>query len=181
VKQPTAAPEGRASASTADRRLLLISVLVLVVTVVAIGPFVATRSATPAADAPSGAAPVSMPGGFRSPEQRTAALSTAEQILPAIDAIAGQVADCDEYRAERRSQINQHIAWIHDPDSIPGDILIAMGENPIARLVFGMGAYTSNEWRLAGRPAGSCLIPIGQALNGILVTVGETPFEEFAG
>jgi hypothetical protein len=181
VKRPTAAPDGRAGASIADRRLLLISVLVFVVTVIAVVPFAASRG--PAPDAASAAGPDSMsrPSGFRSPEQRSAAISTAQEILPAIDAIAAQVASCAAYGDERRSQMNQHIAWIHDPEAIPGDIVIAMGENPIARLVFGMGAYTSNEWRLAGRPAGSCLIPIGQALNGILVTLGETPFEEFAG
>ncbi|MBK8025296.1 MAG: hypothetical protein IPK19_28890 [Chloroflexi bacterium] len=120
-----------------------------------------------------------MPSGFRSPDERSAALSTAGEILPAIDVIAEQVAACDEYREERRSQMNQHIAWIHNPDGIPADILIAMGDNPIGRLVFGMGAYTSSEWRLADRPADSCLLPIGQALNQVLAAVGETTFEEF--
>lgn len=181
MKRTAAAPDGRAGARAADRRLFVISVLVFGLTVIAAVVFLAARGAAPAADAATGAARMSMPSGFRSPEDRTAALTTAEAILPDIDAIAEQVAACDAYRAERRSQMNQHIAWIHDPDAIPGDILIAMGDNPIGRLVFGMGAYTSNEWRLADRPAGSCLIPIGQALNRILAAVGETPFDEFGG
>ncbi|MBL8131892.1 MAG: hypothetical protein JNL42_08545 [Anaerolineae bacterium] len=172
-----------ARASSGDRRLFFISLIVFALTAAVAVVFLLTRSA-PTAQTPadqSGQTGIPVESGFSDPAERSAALSAAGEILPALDEIAGQVEACDAYREERRTQMNIHITWIRNPDAIPADILLALGENPIGRLLFGMATYTSIEWRLAERPADSCLLPIGQALNQAMTAVGETPLEEFEG
>lgn len=82
---------------------------------------------------------------------------------------------CPAYDAERRRQMEQHIAWLIDPSAMPPDVIRAMGTNPTERLVFAMASYTSIQWRLADRPAESCLVPIGRLLNEMLVTLGSDP------
>ncbi|MCK6581216.1 MAG: hypothetical protein L6Q98_24255 [Anaerolineae bacterium] len=174
-----------ARASSGDRRLFLISLIVFALTAVVAVAFLLTRSAptaqTPAEQGGGGQSGIPMESGFSDPAERSAALSAAGEILPALDEIAAKVEACDAYREERRTQMNIHIAWIRNPDAIPADILLALGANPIGRLLFGMATYTSIEWRLAERPAESCLLPIGQALNRAMAAVGETPLEEFEG
>lgn len=87
-----------------------------------------------------------------------------------------QVDACASYSEERRGQMEQHIRWLLEPSTIPPQILIALGPNPIGRLIFGMAGYTSTEWRLQDRPASSCLIAIGRTLNDMLAAAGEPPF-----
>jgi hypothetical protein len=84
---------------------------------------------------------------------------------------------CDAYSPERRLQMEQHIQWLLDPSDMPPDVILAMGNNPVERLVFGMAAYTSTQWRLDNRPPDSCLVPIGRALNDMLVALGDPPFD----
>ncbi|MBZ0300221.1 MAG: hypothetical protein K8J31_10785, partial [Anaerolineae bacterium] len=84
-----------------------------------------------------------------------------------------QVDACADYSDARREQMAQHIRWLLNPPTIPGDILLAAGKHPLARLIFGMAVYTSSEWRLKDRPADSCLIEVGRTLNDMLVTAGE--------
>jgi hypothetical protein len=84
---------------------------------------------------------------------------------------------CEAYSLERRLQMDQHIQWLLDPSDMPPDVILAMGSNPAERLVFGMAAYTSTQWRLDNRPPESCLVPIGRALNEMLVALGEPPFD----
>ncbi len=86
------------------------------------------------------------------------------------------MAACAAYSDERRRQMQQHITWLQNPAEIPRDVAIALGENPTARLIFGMATYTSTQWRLDERPPESCLMPIGETLNQMLVSFGEQPF-----
>ncbi len=86
---------------------------------------------------------------------------------------------CGDYRPERRQQMHQHIDWLLDPSDIPGDVIIALGPDPTAKLIFAMATYTSSEWRLGGRKPDSCLVPIGRLLNDRLVAAGEEPFDTY--
>lgn len=89
--------------------------------------------------------------------------------------LKARIDGCQSYSDERRTQMEQHIRWLLAPATIPSEILIAVGPNPIGRLIFGMAGYTSTEWRLQNRPAESCLIAIGRLLNDMLVAAGESP------
>lgn len=95
--------------------------------------------------------------------------------IEAIDALAAQVRACPDYSEARQSQMMQHIEWLLDPSTIPVDLLVAFASNPPERLLYGMAAYTSIEWRQAGRPAQSCLIPIGRMLDVMLVEADGEP------
>lgn len=86
------------------------------------------------------------------------------------------VAACPDYAPERRSQMQQHLAWLQNPASIPPDMIIALGANPTGKLLYGMATYTSIQWRLNDRPAESCLVPIAEMLDTMLVAAGEPPF-----
>jgi hypothetical protein len=108
--------------------------------------------------------------------------------MPRATPLSGEEADswneframvdaCDDYSPERRAQMEQHIAWLLDPSDMPRDVILAMGNNPTERLVFGMATYTSIQWRLNDRPPDSCLIPIGLTLNEILEALGSNPFD----
>jgi|GEM_PF-1034606 len=110
--------------------------------------------------------------------------------LPAATPLAGEAAEsllelwrmieeCDAYAPERRSQMEQHIQWLLNPSEIPQDLMIALGTNPANRLIFGMATFTSAQWRIDEQPADSCLLPIGQRINEMLVEIGEEPFEVF--
>lgn len=98
-----------------------------------------------------------------------------------INRLKALVDACADYSAERRAQMEQHIAWLLNPATIPGDIIIALGANPPGKLVYGMATYTSIQWRLDERPPDSCLLPIGVMLNDMLTAAGEEPFSIFAG
>jgi hypothetical protein len=84
---------------------------------------------------------------------------------------------CDAYSPERRRQMKQHIQWLIDPSDMPPDVIVAMGGNVTERLIFGMAGYTSAQWRLNNRPPDSCLVPIGRALNDMLVALGDSPID----
>ena len=88
-----------------------------------------------------------------------------------------QVDACADYSPDRRRQMDQHIQWLIDPSDMPPDVILAMGGNITERLVFGMAGYTSAQWRLIDRPPDSCLVPIGRALNDMLVKLGDTPLD----
>ena len=108
--------------------------------------------------------------------------------LPQATPLSGMEADvwntlrekvdaCEDYSPERRSQMEQHIHWLLDPSDMPPDVIVAMGGDTTERLIFGMAGYTSIQWRLNDRPPDSCLVPIGRALNDMLVAVGDPPFD----
>jgi hypothetical protein len=90
-----------------------------------------------------------------------------------------QLNTCVDYSPERRNQMQQHITWLQDPAQIPADLRPAFNPNPLGKLLFGMATYTSIEWRLRDRPAGSCLLLLGRKLNALAVEYGESPVEGF--
>jgi hypothetical protein len=96
-----------------------------------------------------------------------------------LNELRTMVDECDAYAPERRSQMEQHIAWLIDPSEIPQDLMIAFGTNPAERLIFGMATFTSAQWRIDEQPADSCLLPIGRFINQMLVDIGEEPFDIF--
>jgi hypothetical protein len=168
-------------ASTADKRVFLFSLTVFISTVVIL--FVLNNRAAPA--------PVS--SGGQPPVQRmTLEPAVIDNLtdFPSAPTLVGELADqihllqtrldaCSDFGSERRSQMQQHIDWLLNPSTIPRDILIALGANPNARLIFGMATYTSIEWGLRDKSTDSCLLPIGQMLNQMLTAQGEPPLPEF--
>ena len=100
---------------------------------------------------------------------------TGEAASPVND-LRASVEACADYSDARRGQMIQHLDWLIDPSDMPPDVILAMGENPQERLVFGMATYTSIEWRLRDRPPDSCLVPIGRTLNQLLIQLGSEPF-----
>jgi hypothetical protein len=93
-----------------------------------------------------------------------------------ISSLKALVDACPDYTAERRDQMAQHLEWLQNPATIPPDIIIALGGNPVGRLIYGMASYTSIQWRLNERPPDSCLLPIAELLNQMLTAAGEEPF-----
>jgi hypothetical protein len=102
------------------------------------------------------------------------------ELYAQVGDIERMLAECPDYSDERRSQMEQHIAWLRDPSQIPNDLLLAFGAEPSGRLIFGMATYTLIEWSSREYAPTSCLLTIGQLLNEMLVAVGETPVEEFS-
>ena len=111
--------------------------------------------------------------------------------LPAATPLVGEAADeiaalrtamaaCPDYTEARRSQMEQHLQWLLEPAQIPPEIIIALGANTTGRLIYGMATYTAIQWRTDGRRVESCLLPIGQTLNAMLLAAGEEPFAIFA-
>jgi len=110
--------------------------------------------------------------------------------LPVATPLAGEAAAqvndlkalveaCPDYSPDRRSQMEQHIQWLLNPNQIPGQIIIALGANPTGKLVFGMATYTLSDWGRHDQRSDSCLLPMGRMLNDMLVTSGEQPFPDF--
>lgn len=97
-----------------------------------------------------------------------------------INAIRAAVEVCPAYSPERRLQMEQQITLLLNPAAIPPDVIIALGANPHARLLFAIGTVTEIQWRLNERPPDSCLIPIGRAINDLLIEAGETPIATFS-
>jgi hypothetical protein len=96
-----------------------------------------------------------------------------------IDTLAQQMEACSDYSADRRAQMTLHITWLRNPDQIPRDLLVAMGSESVSRLLLGMSTFTLQEWQARERPPASCLVPIGQMLNTLLVATGQPPAAAF--
>ena len=73
----------------------------------------------------------------------------------------------------------QQINLIIDPAQLSPDLILALGPNPRGRLLYGLGSTTALRWRLDDQPADSCLIPIGQRINELLLAAGEAPLAAF--
>jgi hypothetical protein len=155
-----------------DKRLFYASLVLFIVTAAFTVTILARRNLINESATPSSAA------------NNTSALQvpmTASSIEPTqLAQLKQSVAACADYSAERRRQMEQHLAWLADTTQIPVDLLPAFGNNPPEKLIFGMATYTSIEWKLAKRPPASCLIPIGQTLNELLIQMGSEPFSEFS-
>lgn len=114
--------------------------------------------------------------------QLTALPNTAPLTGPLADdvhAIAQMVSNCNDYSAARREQMNQHIAWLLQPNTLPKDIIIALGNNINGRLIFGMATYTLSDWGQKNKAPDSCLLPIGKKLNDMAAASGEQRIKEF--
>lgn len=102
-----------------------------------------------------------------------AAVPPSPELTQFLDTLAVEIEACDEYRPQRRQQIQQHIQWLRAPGEIPQQVAVLISQNPTGRLIFGMADYTASEWRLNERPPVSCLRDIGLMLNPLLVEYGE--------
>ena len=86
---------------------------------------------------------------------------------------------CDELHPNRRRTVLQHMEWLTRPDEIPGQFLNLFGQNVQGELAFGAAYMVAVQWKLNGRPAESCLIPIGERLNTMAAAFGKEPVPEF--
>ncbi|MEZ4672155.1 MAG: hypothetical protein R3E39_29970 [Anaerolineae bacterium] len=100
-------------------------------------------------------------------------------IVTQLNTLEEQVKNCTDYGPERRSQMEQHFAWLRDSSNMPMQVVIGIAENPVGRLIVGMSTYTLAEWALHNRASNSCLVPIGLELNSLLEKTGEETFKEF--
>lgn len=167
-----------------DRRLFFVSLIVFGITLVA-AVIVFTQNGAPSTPVQ----PATTVGTRASqgnsgivllePPQMTQAAVLSTGLSDEREDLQAMVDACGDYRDERRSQMNQHLIWLEHPEQIPSDIQFAFGANPVGRLIYGMASYTSIEWKLKDSPSESCLLPIGQALNAMLIAAGEPVFEEF--
>ncbi len=115
-------------------------------------------------------------------KQMTAMPSAAPLTGPLADEvheISKMVANCPDYNEARRSQMNQQISWLLQPNTLPKDMIIALGNNINGRLIAGMSTFTIAQWGLLQKAPTSCLLPIGKKLNDMLETNGEERFVEF--
>ena len=154
---------------------LVILVVLLVVTSVAVNNQ-PTPTATPTVQMQ--ALPTANPTIIASISQLPNATPISAEEDARLVALRDEVIACDQYSEVRQGQMLQHITWLRDQTTIPQDIAFALTLNASSvtgGLVYGMGIYTSTEWRLLERPAESCLADIGQTINDMLIVVGEPP------
>lgn len=177
-----------AKASPADRRVFFVSLGIFIVTCIVVAISVISRSG----GVPSSGGNTNPPLAATPAQVMTlpAEVITNLTQMPLAEPLSGTLANelraleqsvnaCAAYSPERRGQMHQHIAWLLEPAKLPREMIIALGENPEGKLVMGMATYTMSEWGLQGKPPDSCLLPIGQELNRMLVAMGEAPVDDF--
>ncbi len=98
-----------------------------------------------------------------------------------LNGLLQMVDACKEYSPDRHNQMVEQIGFIINPAALTGDIIMALGENPRAKLLYALVEVTKNQWLLEKSPATSCLIPIGKSLNQLLTAAGGTPEPAFEG
>jgi len=133
-------------------------------------------------DAPVGTLAPSVGNSSDLVNQMTALASAAPltgSLADEVHAVAGMVSKCNDYSQARRDQMNQHIAWLLQPATLPKEIIIALGANTNGRLIVGMSTYTLAQWGEKKKATDSCLLTIGKKLNDMLVATGEVRFSEF--
>jgi hypothetical protein len=86
---------------------------------------------------------------------------------------------CAALHPNRRQTVVLHLEWLINPEQIPGDFARYFGPNTPGELAFGAAYMVGVQWKLDGRPADSCLIPIGERLNTITTAFGKEPSPEF--
>jgi hypothetical protein len=163
-----------------DKRLFLISVGVFIVSLVAV--FLILNGGRGSGES----VPPIQPAGSAVPPTVAVLLTDVPAQIASVGGLANQldvlesmVEDCADYGDDRRTQMALHFTWLRSPDQIPRDLLVAMGNETVARLILGMSTFTLQEWSAQDRPANSCLAPIGRRLNDLLVTLGMPPAEGF--
>jgi hypothetical protein len=170
-----------------DKRILVVSIIIFLASCVIVVLVLVNRTAPPPPDNIGGPRGTLIPGvaGSGDVVSQLTALPSAEPLTgPLADevhAVAQMVSNCDDYNQARRSQMNQHIAWLLQPNTLPKDMIIALGTNTNGRLIFGMSTFTLAQWGEKQKAADSCLLPIGKKLNDMLAANGEARFTEFDG
>ena len=176
-----------------DKRILAASILIFLAACVIVVLTINARTAPHptaidingnAVDAPIGTLVPGVAGASTLISQMTAMPSAPPLTGPLADdvhAVAQMVSNCNDYVQARRSQMNQHIAWLLQPSTLPKDVIIALGTNINGRLLFGMATFTLSEWGQHAKASNSCLLTIGKKLNDLLVANGEARFTEFDG
>ena len=101
-----------------------------------------------------------------------------QEVLPYLS-LQDMVSACDELHPNRRQTVVQHLDWLLMPDDIPAEFLRLYGQNTQGKLAFGAVYMVAVQWKLDGRNADSCLIPIGERLNTMTAAFGERPVPEF--
>ena len=102
-----------------------------------------------------------------------------DQAAPYLE-IQEMVQACSEFHNNRRLTVLNHIQWLTQPSQVPPQLINLYGDNVHSQLVFGAAYTVATEWKSRGRQPASCLIPIGDRLNIILVELGRKPVAEFA-
>ncbi len=122
--------------------------------------------------------PISTPTATKVPAARALPTLSPEQARPYRN-IQDMALACDELHPNRRRTVLQHMDWLTRPDEIPGQFLNLFGQNVQGELAFGAAYMVAVQWKLNGRPAESCLIPIGERLNTMVAVFGKEPVPEF--
>jgi hypothetical protein len=102
-----------------------------------------------------------------------------EQAAPYLE-IRELALACKEFHDNRRITVLTHMEWLTQPGQTPPELINLYGDNVSGQLVFGAAYTVATEWKSGGRLPASCLIPIGDRLNVILVELGRKPVAEFA-
>ena len=143
-----------------------------------------TACAGRATEPPSTSPTATLGGG----EIDAVATVTAASQLPSLSpeeaapyqAIEALIRNCDAFHPNRRRAVNQHLGWLQSPSQIPANLVTLYGDDVTSQLLFGAAYLVAVEWKLADQPADSCLIPIGQQFNTLLLAAGREAIPEFA-
>lgn len=176
--------------SKSDKRMLAASVIIFLATCVLVGLAITNRTAPRQIldingipiDAPQGTPMPGIPDANAVIQQLTAMPSAPPLTGPLADevrAVSQMVSGCDEYVQARRDQMNQHIAWLLQPNTLPKEVIIALGTNINGGLILGMATYTLAEWGQHAKAPDSCLLPIGKKLNEMLAANGQERLPQF--
>lgn len=103
------------------------------------------------------------------------------ELAEKINALDGLIKTCPDYTNERRAQVEQHLAWLRDPATLPEQMIIALGGKATEGLLRGIGTFTLSDWGLKERAPSSCLLPIGQQTNVLIIEQGGEAIPAFAG
>lgn len=122
--------------------------------------------------------PIPTTTATKGPAARALPTLSPEQAQPYRN-IQDMALACDELHPNRRRTVLQHMEWLTRPDEIPGQFLNLFGQNVQGELAFGAAYMVAVQWKLNGRPAESCLIPIGERLNTMAAAFGKDPVPEF--
>lgn len=93
--------------------------------------------------------------------------------------ISEMVVACPAFHPKRSRAVLQHLTWLTSPNEVPPEFIALFGSNVSAQLASGAAYTVAVEWKLAGRPADSCLIPIGHKLNEVAISLNGKPSPEF--
>ncbi len=171
------------SPSQSDKRMLLVSAGVFLATCVLVGLALITRG-RPSTLGDLGTISLGTPLPPQVLQQLTQlpnAPMLTGTLADDIHVVEQMVADCGDYSAERRSQMQKHINWLLAPATLSQDMIIALGGNTNGRLIFGMATFTLAEWGKKQKSPTSCLLTVGKKLNDLLDANGEERVPAFDG